>query len=318
MSATDTTPALVLELAGWFQCRLATDPDPTWEPRGASGYTRALGRETDFDGVLYLQKSDIPHLKRNYRSGDKRKLPNEVGVEVKTARVEGGGLDSCLVSVLEHAEVRLLRSPQYILWNQIVADGVERLVPLIVPFEIEIRKRVEDGEIVLRRYDPLVPGEIGDRFWDTGDPRLYIQRLPTNYVHLSSEVMEATGIFDFNGYFQQRKEWLQLKITETPDPVKREALEIRLSLLDDYSQSPDPATSPGLIENRLGLQCTWEHPVRGEAHVEGGELLGGEVLAGGIDETELYWHTRFWHGGWDGDLLRCYMKGSLRMPFRPR
>lgn len=28
--------------------------------------------------------------------------------------------------------------------------------------------------------------------------------------------------------------------------------------------------------------------------------------------------ARFWHGGWDGDLLRGFMKGSLRVPFRPR
>ncbi len=314
MSKTGKAKALLLEFGGWFQCRLATDPDPTWEPRGVSGYTRALGRESDFDGILYLQKEDIPDLDRNYRRGEST-LRNEVGVRVTAARIEGGKS----LSVLEGAKVRLLRGPQYILWNQIVADGVERLVPLIVPFEIEIRQQVRPGgRIVLRRYDPLVPGEIGDRFWDTGDPRLYLGRLPTDYVHLSSEVMEAIQIFDFNAYFQRRKEWLQLKITDATDPVEREALEIRLSVLDDSSQSPDPVASPGLIENRLGLQCTWEHDVRGEAHVEGANLLGGEVLAGGLDEPDLFWRTHFWHGGWDGDLFRCFMKGSLRVPFRPR
>jgi hypothetical protein len=123
----------------------------------------------------------------------------------------------------------------------------------------------QGGEIVLRRYDPLVPGEIGDRFWDTGDPRLYLQRLPVDYVHLSSVAMEATGISDFNGYFQKRKEWLQLEITDTLDPVERETLQVRLRVLDAASQTFDPSASPGLIENRLGLQCIWEHPIRGEA-----------------------------------------------------
>jgi len=305
---------LLLQFEGWFQCRLATDPDPTWEPRGVSGYTRALGRESDFDGILYLQQGDIPDLERNYRKGE-TSLSNDVGVRVTEAAIEGGKP----LDVLKDAQVRLLRGPQYILWNQIVADGVERLVPLIVPFEIEIRKKLlGGGEIVLRRYDPLVPGEIGDRFWETGEPRLYLGRLPVNYVHLSSEVMEAINVFDFNAYFQRRKEWLQLEIADTKDPVEREALEIRLSLIDDSSQSPDPVASPGLIENRLGLQCTWEHDVRGEACFEGADLLGGEVLAGGIDEPDLFWRTRFWHGGWDGDLFRCFMKGSLRVPFRPR
>ena len=308
------TPRLVVQFGGWFQCRIPTDPDPTWEPRGVSGYTRAIGRETDFDRVICLQKSEIPHFDRNYRRAERVSPANEVGVTVKAARVEGA---QGTVDILEGAEVRLLRNPEYILWNQIVADGVERLVPLVVPFEIEIRKQVAGGEIVLRRYDPLVPGEIGDRFWEVGEPRLYVQRLPSDYVHLSSEVMESTGITDFEGYFQRRKEWLELEITRTPDPVEREALEVRLQAIDLFSQSPSP-TSPGLIVNRLGLQCVWEHPVRGEACIEGGDLLGGEVLAGGPDDPGRYWHTRFWHGGWDGDLLRGYMQGELRMPFRVR
>lgn len=91
-----------------------------------------------------------------------------------------------------------------------------------------------------------------------------------------------------------------------------------MRVLDAASQTSDPSAKPGLIENRLGLQCIWEHPIRGEAHIEGEKLLGGKVLAGGIDDPALYWHTRFWHGGWDGDLLPGFMQGSLRMPFRPR
>ena len=315
MSAIET-PKLVVQFGGWFQCRLPTDPDPTWEARGASGYTRAIGRETDFDRVICLQKSDIPNFNRNYRRAELGNPANEVGVTVTAARVEGVP-GTRTVDVLCGAEVRLLRNPEYILWNQIVADGVERIVPLVTPFEIEVRKQVEGGEIVLRRYDPLVPGEIGDRFWEVGEPRVYVQRLPTNYVHLSSEVMEATGISDFQGYFQRRKEWLELEITRTSDPVEREALVVRLRTIDLFSQSPLP-TSPGLIVNRLGLQCVWEHPVRGEACVEGSDRLGGEVLAGGLDDPGHYWQTRFWHGGWDGDLLRGYMQGELRMPFRVR
>ena len=303
---------LMVDFDGWYQCRLSTDPDPTWEPRGVSGYTRAVGYESDFDRVLYLQRSDIPE--RDYRHGEQGNPANHVSVTVKAARIEGPPCDGTHPDLLVGAEVRLLRGSQFIMWNQIVTDGVERLVPLIVPFEIDIRTK--NADIVLRRYDPLVPGEIGDRFWDVGDPRLYIQRLPVDYVHLSSEVMESTKIIDFNGYFQMRREWLQLEITKSPDSVEREALQMRLSVLDAASETTNPNASPGLIENRLGLQCIWEHPIRGDAHVEGSQLLGGEVLAGGIDDRALWWDTRFWHGGWDGDLLRGFMKGSLRMPFR--
>ena len=76
VSATGAPPTLVVELGGWFQCRLATDPDPTWEPRGVSGYTRALGRETDFDGVLNLQRERHPAPQRDYRSGDSASGPS--------------------------------------------------------------------------------------------------------------------------------------------------------------------------------------------------------------------------------------------------
>ena len=46
---------LVLEFEGWCSLRLPTDPDPSDEPRGISGYTFAFAGEPDFDRVLNLQ-----------------------------------------------------------------------------------------------------------------------------------------------------------------------------------------------------------------------------------------------------------------------
>ena len=34
-----------LTFSGWFECRIATDPDPTDEPRGVSGWTAAVAGE---------------------------------------------------------------------------------------------------------------------------------------------------------------------------------------------------------------------------------------------------------------------------------
>ena len=42
---------LYLHFEGYFQCRLATDPDPTREPRGVSGYTYALHTGKDARAV---------------------------------------------------------------------------------------------------------------------------------------------------------------------------------------------------------------------------------------------------------------------------
>ena len=50
--------ALLLRFQGWFELRLATDPDPTDEPRGVSGYTFAFGCEPPLDRVLRFQPGD--------------------------------------------------------------------------------------------------------------------------------------------------------------------------------------------------------------------------------------------------------------------
>ena len=46
---------LVISCAGWALLRLPTDPDPSDEPRGVSGYTFAFAGEPDLDRILYLQ-----------------------------------------------------------------------------------------------------------------------------------------------------------------------------------------------------------------------------------------------------------------------
>ena len=44
-----------LRFGGWFQCRLATDPDPYDEPRGVSGYVHAYVGEPDLDRRINFQ-----------------------------------------------------------------------------------------------------------------------------------------------------------------------------------------------------------------------------------------------------------------------
>jgi len=60
---------LTINFEGYWQCRQATDPDPSDDPRGVSGYTFALGYEHDFDGVIRLQKDEID--KRDFRESER-------------------------------------------------------------------------------------------------------------------------------------------------------------------------------------------------------------------------------------------------------
>ncbi len=57
---------LDINFDGYFLCRLATDPDPTNEERGMSGYTMALANEDPLDQVIRLQVSP-EWLERNAR-----------------------------------------------------------------------------------------------------------------------------------------------------------------------------------------------------------------------------------------------------------
>lgn len=115
-----------LRFAGWFQCRLATDPDPSDEPRGVSGSTFAFPGEPNLDGVIRFDSTPWP------------RVPGPpVGVTVRTR------------GPLYGAPVELLGAARFEGRNGLVgAPGRE----LIDPLHIRIAR---DGTFV-ERADPLV------------------------------------------------------------------------------------------------------------------------------------------------------------------
>ena len=298
---------LELTFGGCFSCRLATDPDPTRETRGVSGYTYALEGEPDLDAIIKLQEDQLC-------DGERRRANHnpfhKVGVTVTEAKLSNGDDASMLVG----AKVCLLNEPRYVMRNQIVSDGVERIAPPIIPFNL----RIEGDGVVLQRADPLDLEDPHKPVWKMS-PGSYERRLP-NYFHPSDVAMNAIGVDSDSGaraYFLKRKEWLQMELIREQDPIQQANLETRLFAIESFSNSdPDPSASPGLIESRLTLQALWHHSIRG-AHIiaEGLAPLGGSVPCG--DGPEDYWHIRYWHGGWDGDLMRGWMAGTLKVPFVP-
>src|SRR5690348_9792772 len=110
---------LKIRFRGWFQCRLATDPDPTDEPRGVSGSTFAMVGEPDLDRVIHFQDPVAPRL-----------AGPDVGVRVYSA-ARGG--DDAADHALIGARVELLGSPVFEGRNGLVSeDGREPIVPLHV------------------------------------------------------------------------------------------------------------------------------------------------------------------------------------------
>lgn len=278
---------LVLYFEGWYQCRLATDPDPSDDPRGVSGPTFATIGEPDLDRIIRLQDPVAP------------RWPHDTDIGVNVTRVTINGQDIPNHPLL-NARVELLDDAKYEGRNFIIA-GTGR--EPIDPFNLQI----SGNGISLRRQD----------FWDPMNPSLDIldvtpemmdRRQPTFIVN-SPEVAEATGIMDFAAYRQQRKEDLLQRLRAYPD--QRPALYQRIGNLEKDNQGMEGITSAVMIF--MGVQETFDFDINGSTPevIDPEGKLGGKI---GISQT---WHVNFWMGGYDVDTLVAYMKGSLALPFFP-
>ena len=303
-----------LHFEGFWQCRMSTDPDPTLEFRGTSGYTVALPREGDFDRVIRTQRDQIPENEfREPFPPYLATLPDGTTARpfgVAVTRVENAP-NQRIADLLQGAEFRLLNNPRFESRNQIVGDGINRIAPPIVPFDLQIG--VKD-RAYLRRSDPLDINHPELEIWQLA-PNDFHHRVPVTYRHLSDEVVETifppaeftdTPNKIFNNYFSLRRLTLLQKLSAPDvDSLTAAGYRTRIRMIDSHpSKSVD---EPGLIENRLGLQCIWEHDIRGN------DAFVSEELAKFVD-PKSYWQTRFWMGGWDGDLLVGWTSGCLDLP----
>jgi hypothetical protein len=302
---------LRLNFEGYWQCRQATDPDPSDEPRGVSGYTFAVGHENDLDQVIYLQRDQIDDL--DFR---KPEIP-DFGVHVTGAQIlyagsEGKRLEpdiACGAKVyLRPSEQDQRKLPKFELRNEIIFHELQGIIMPICPFNLEI---AGDGWTI-RREDPLDIKHPSREIWQMVEG--YQRRSPKQFFAVSEEAVKAIGINPspdyataFTGYFQSRKQWLQLRLVETTDPVEAEGIKTRIWAIDFFSEDQR-------MESRLGLQAVWDFEVRGKNPC----ISGAQEYFRGTIDTEAYWRTHFWMGGFDGDIMRGFMRGYLDVPFTPR
>ncbi len=314
MTPTSST-ARLLEIAyeGWFMARIATDPDPTNEERGMSGYTMALPRETRLDQVIRLQ-IDAEFYARNARPP----LPEwkrTLGVFVSAVRFDGSPYPPAEAALLGAAvsfdgKDTFTDGPVLESRNNIVGSD-DTMAFVLVPFQLGITKPAAGTAI--SAIDYLDPADPARQTWQFTDPAAYARRISTCTSVGDLEVQEATAVWDQYGYFRDRRHYLERLIglaeAELPgaDPARAAALaaaigsyKSRIYQIDFWGDR---------VSSKLATRVDWDLDVNGPQQATG--AFGGTIDVG------TPWHTHFWLGGWDGDLLIGYMRGTLSMPFSP-
>jgi hypothetical protein len=271
-----------IKFAGWFQCRLATDPDPSDEPRGVSGYIRAVAGEPDLDRIIRLQPSGATQ-----RFG----CP-DIGVKV----VEVLNASTQKPSPLIGAAVDLLDNPKFEGRNHVTAkDGYEAVYPL--------HFRISKDKLVLqRRYDDSLkypPRNDADR-------QSFASMQPTGINMSPGAIGEATGIFDLAPVWSERRALLEKEMKASADPVVRAAHAARIASMSIMTDGPNPRPASSryfsarmLYAARLGGTSIVQDP---------------DNYLPAVPDVKAPWVADFWMGAWDADAMCGYMVGYLGVP----
>lgn len=304
---------LHLEFEGYYQMRMATDPDPPDDPRGLSGYTFALPGEPDFDRKLHFQSDEKGAWQRVY--GPPGTPGPQIGVRITQAR-EGNHVHSHLIG----ARVRFVQAELVERNGVVVRNDLFAIDPLLVRIEAQARAG-DEFKPVVERLDLLDPQRPQLTLLEATADQLRRRQLQGGFTDNSEVVARATGL---------------------PNPSNDELVRNReqrqktlIALRDRTDPNRDPDAYAGLttrIQQLDMLQSWWELSMKPKQRApdrrarqlallaEGWKIgLNGPVKHNtiGADESEP-WELSFWLGGWDGDALCGYIKGALEIPLNSR
>jgi hypothetical protein len=267
---------LRLHFGGWFQCRLAADPDPYDEPAGVSGTTIALMWEPPLDRVIRFNDPVAP-----------RSHAAAVGVSVREVWRDDAIHPE---HALHGARVDLRHDACFEGRNGLIADdGREPIVPFVL--------RISRDDVVLEREDP--PGA-----WPADavpDPLSVAHRLGGGVEAspaVQRAVLAAICVDDVEDWTRKRSERLAAEERGTTDPARLEGLRTRRDLLQPLAP----------VRVRYGFAVGQEGG-RGTLHDPAGRVA--EPL-----DLVRAWPLELWMGGWDADGMCGYVEGELRVPLR--
>jgi hypothetical protein len=201
---------IVCSFTGWVQVRLATNPDPTDEPRGVSGYTFALPGEPDLDRVL---RTCDPVAPRSH-------APPLVG-----------------------ARVDLLDEPRFESVNEVMMEQGEE--PL-EPFDVQLTHG--DGGFRLQRRAYLDPAQPAATVYTV--PRALLEPRRAQVSFATTILQEATGGSDPVAFRRAKLALLEADLRVTTDPIARAGLGRRISELKIDDPNDHRTASMEFIESR--------------------------------------------------------------------
>src|SRR6476646_4291766 len=285
MTKENATTSLIIKFGGWFQCRLATDPDPTDEPRGVDGYIHAVAGEPDLDRIIRLQPSS-GIVQRSY-------CPT-IGVRVNSVHIDQQKIED---HPLVGAMVDLLDELKFEGRNGILAAGGAEA---IFPVHLQIKKDTVDSDhsfIIRRKYDdnikfpPLTPEDVSK-----------FNQLQAIFQSVSpGEIEEATGIFDISVVWKERIRKLKADLAKTTNEIQLAAIKSRIITMSDK-----------LIAGKFSFRMLYSMRLTGGAVFEDPNVcLPGRPVGVGPKDP---WTLELWCGAWDADAQSGYMSGYLGMP----
>jgi len=291
---------LILDFEGYFQMRMATDPDPTDELRGVSGYTFAFAGEPDLDHKVHLQRDEPGVWERDFGPGGGPK----VGVTVTKAQRNGDDAEELVGARIAFVDAAIVEHNGLLVRNDYF---------IINPFRVTL---TSGKTVMLDRVDNLNPADPNMPENEATSPMLQ-RRQATKFTSNSEEVAKATGLPNAANVTLiqnrlDRKRSLEALLLTTPkkDAIKQAELESRIIEL-------------GIVEQWWNLTqgTPGNRPIDRRAAQLALQLSGWNVdMNGAIDANllaadERYpWNISFWMGGWDGDAMCGYVRGTWTIP----
>jgi hypothetical protein len=342
-------PTLSISFDGFFQCRLATDPDPSNEQRGISGFTYAVAGETLLDPSIWSQAKDIETayktkadaFKDLLRSNPQFDIKNireaspdfatynsrGIGIQVSKVEIDGEtppGLDQKMKGALCRFANRPqsngpYKGPIFEGRNQITSDGdPDRFT--VNPFVFTI-STPDDTKLILSRFDPLDFDKPDDQLYQVFPNTKVDRRLPYQRFALSEDGLVQIGLTsdDLNTFFENRMNWLKGKIVEAEATNKlalAEAFRSRLFGVNFFTQATGPTVLANRLLSRIPLRQLYKHSIRGNASMNPLPLADAEFFVPYQIDSEKEWEILYYLGQYDGDLMVGWCSGTLDIPLK--